>query len=180
MRVITGSQRGKRLVAPDGIDVRPTVDRVKEGVFSAIQFDIEGRKVLDLFAGSGQLGIEALSRGAGYAVFVDNFARSLECVRKNLAACGFDGRASVVNSDWEAYLMRCTERFDIVFLDPPYHKGLVEKAAEKLFCKTSDAAILVCETASDEELPEQMSGFEAVKKYRYGKVSVTVYRKQQL
>lgn len=179
MRVITGSQRGKRLVTPEGTDVRPTVERVKEGVFSAIQFDIEGRKVLDLFAGSGQLGIEALSRGAHYAVFVDNAAKSLDCVRKNLAATGFEGRATVVSSDFETYLLRCTERFDIVFLDPPYHKGMIEKAARQLYGKTSDSGVLICETAHDDLPDGDLFGWRAVKRYRYGKVAVTLYRKAQ-
>ena len=116
MRVITGSCRGKRLVTPEGLDTRPTTDKVKEGIFNAIQFDIEGRRVLDLFAGSGQMGIEALSRGAKSAVFVDNFGRSLECIRKNLENTKLTDLAQVVNADFELYLTRTADVFDIVFL----------------------------------------------------------------
>lgn len=118
MRVITGTARGRRLKEPQGMDIRPTTDKVKESMFSILQFDIEGRRVLDLFGGTGQLGIEALSRGASEVVFVDKSAAALKLIRENLELCGLSDRARVRNGDSLAYL-RSGEKFDLVFLDPP-------------------------------------------------------------
>ena len=134
MRVITGSARGRRLLTLEGMDVRPTVSKVKEGIFSAIQFDIEGRKILDLFAGSGQLGIEALSRGAQLCVFVDNSRNSLDIVKKNLNACELEKNARVVLSDYSSFLAGKTELFDIAFIDPPYRKGIIDEVMKLLDC----------------------------------------------
>ena len=118
MRIITGIARGKRLETLEGNDVRPTPERVKEALFSIIQFQIEGRRVLDLFAGSGQLGIEALSRGAKQAVFVDASKKSLDVVRRNLEHSGLQDYAQVHQMDFESFLMREQGKFDLVFLDP--------------------------------------------------------------
>jgi 16S rRNA G966 N2-methylase RsmD len=123
MRVITGTARGRRLIAPQGTDTRPTSDRVKEAIFSIIQFEIEQADVLDLFAGSGQLGIEALSRGARTAVFVDSAREAQEAIRANLAATGLAERARIVAGDAAAYLTGTQEKFDILLLDPPYRRG---------------------------------------------------------
>lgn len=114
MRVITGEARGRRLKELSGMDTRPTTDKVKESMFNIVQFDIEGRKVLDLFAGTGQLGIEALSRGAESAVFVDVRKDAAALIRENLAHCGFAGRARVVQGDYLAFLTGCREKFDLV------------------------------------------------------------------
>ena len=119
MRIITGVAKGKRLVTPEGRDVRPTPERVKEGIFSALQFDIEGRRVLDLFAGSGQLGLEALSRGAESAVFVDASNASVKIVKQNIELTGFGNKAKVFCSDYTSFASACRDTFDIVFLDPP-------------------------------------------------------------
>lgn len=129
MRVITGTARGRRLKEPQGMDIRPTTDKVKESMFSILQFDIEGRRVLDLFGGTGQLGIEALSRGASEVVFVDKSAAALKLIRENLELCGLSDRARVRNGDSLAYL-RSGEKFDLVFLDPPYDTGLLEQALQ--------------------------------------------------
>ncbi|MBQ2676757.1 MAG: 16S rRNA (guanine(966)-N(2))-methyltransferase RsmD [Clostridia bacterium] len=176
MRVITGSARGRRLVTPEGMDVRPTVDKVKEGVFSAIQFDIDGRRVLDLFAGSGQLGIEALSRGAETAVFVDNNASSISAVKQNIKACGFEDQAKVINSDAVSYITSTNEVFDIAFIDPPYHKDIIHSLMPKLCERMSDYGIIVCEHAGDEPLSDCYGKFAVQKTYKYGKVFVAVYR----
>lgn len=179
MRVITGSAKGRKLISPDGLDVRPTVDRVKEGVFSALHFDLEGRRVLDLFAGSGQMGIEALSRGAGFCTFVDSSAKSLDCVRKNVAACKMNDQAKIVSADSLSFLKTCSDTFDIAFLDPPYKMGLIEKAMEVLPSKMSDYGIIMCEHPSDEKLPERFGDFSVAKEYRYGRVLVTAYKKSE-
>ena len=125
MRVITGTARGRVLRTLEGEDVRPTTDRVKEAVFSIIQFEIEGRRVLDLFAGSGQLGIEALSRGAASATFVDMSKDSLSTVKYNLEHTKLGDNAKVVQTDALSFLKLTKDKFDIVFLDPPYASSLV-------------------------------------------------------
>ena len=125
MRVITGTARGRVLKELEGLETRPTTGKVKESLFSIIQFDIEGRRVLDLFAGTGQLGIEALSRGAAECVFIDRRADAVRLIQENLSMCRLAERARVRQGDALPYL-RSGERFDIVFLDPPYGSGLLQ------------------------------------------------------
>ena len=132
MRVITGSARGVRLLTPDGLNTRPTSDRVKEGLFSVIQFEIEGRRILDLFAGTGQLGIEALSRGASSAVFVDQSPAAVKLVKENLRRAGMEKVGRVFQSDYEYFLKNCRESFDIIFLDPPYAEKFLENALKTI------------------------------------------------
>ena len=131
MRVITGSARGRRLLELEGMETRPTTGKVKEGVFSALQFDIEGRRVLDLFAGTGQMGIECLSRGAASAVFVDQRKDAAQLVKKNLELTGLSDRAKVINGNARDFIARTSEQFDLVFLDPPYASGLLEEMQER-------------------------------------------------
>ena len=119
MRVIAGAARGILLKTPEGLRTRPTAERVKEGLFSAIQFEIPGARVLDLFAGTGQLGIEALSRGAKSSVFVDAGSEACRLVRENLQRTGLTSQAQVVQADYLQFLARCQGPFDIIFLDPP-------------------------------------------------------------
>lgn len=176
MRVITGSARGRRLSAPAGMDVRPTSDKVKEAVFSVVQFDLPGSAVLDLFAGSGQLGIEALSRGADSCVFVDSSRVSAETARENIAAAGFKNEATVMNSDSEQYLRMCRQTFDITFVDPPYKKGLIERVMPLLCGHMSDRGAVLCEHEKGLILPENFGGLVKRKTYRYGKTEVTLYR----
>ncbi|MBD5139685.1 MAG: 16S rRNA (guanine(966)-N(2))-methyltransferase RsmD [Ruminococcus sp.] len=178
MRVITGSARGRRLSAPAGLDVRPTADKVKEAVFSVVQFDLAGSAVLDLFAGSGQLGIEALSRGAKSCVFVDSSRVSVETAKENIAAAGFKNESTVMNSDAEQYLRMCRQAFDIAFIDPPYKKGLIEKVMPLLCGHMSDRGIAVCEHEKGLELPESFGELVKSKTYRYGKTEVTLYRQR--
>lgn len=176
MRVITGSARGRRLAAPAGMDVRPTSDKVKEAVFSAVQFDLAGSAVLDLFAGSGQLGIEALSRGAASCVFVDSSRISVETAKANIAAAGFRNEAVVMNSDSEQYLRMCRQTFDIALVDPPYKKGIIERVMPLLCGHMSGRGIVLCEHEKGLELPESFGSLVKRKTYRYGKTEVTLYR----
>ena len=176
MRVITGSARGCRLRTLEGNDVRPTTEKVKEAMFSAIQFDVEGRRVLDLFAGSGQLGIEALSRGAESAVFIDSSKKSIEVVKQNLAAARLEDKAKVMQTDFAAYLAMTPDRYDIVFMDPPYATGQLSSALQSVARVMSNYAIAVCEHPSDEPLPQQVDRFSIYKTYRFGKVAFTIYR----
>jgi len=178
MRVITGTARGKRLVTVQGNDiVRPTGEKVKEALFSSIQFDIEGRRVLDLFAGSGQMGIEALSRGAKCATFVDINDASLNAVRQNLDNTGFVDLADVYKSDYNTFALRCTQKFDIAFLDPPYQAGILQDAVLKTIPLMSDYGKIFCEHSNELKLPEKIDNFVVIKVYRYGKTRITVYQK---
>ena len=178
MRVITGTARGKRLVTVAGNDiVRPTGEKVKEALFSSIQFGIEGRRVLDLFAGSGQLGIEALSRGAESATFVDINDASLKAVRQNLDNTGLTANAEVCKSDYSTFALRCTQKFDIAFLDPPYQAGILENAVSKVIPLMSEYGKIFCEHPTELKLPERIDTFIVKKVYRYGKTLVTVYQK---
>ena len=160
MRVITGTARGRRLKELEGTETRPTTDRVKEGLFSALQFDIEGRRVLDLFAGTGQLGIECLSRGAASAVFVDRRADAVKLIRENLKLTELQDRARVVAGDSMEFLRSLRERFDIVFLDPPYEAGLLEPAVAHLtaFDILNPHGIIVAEHPADRSLPAPAPG----------------------
>lgn len=178
MRVITGISRGMRLKTVPGNDiVRPTPEKIKEAIFSAIQFDIEGRRILDLFAGCGQLGIEALSRGAKNAVFVDASEISLNIVKENLRTTKLEENAVAIRSDYETYLARCNDVFDIAFLDPPYRAGLLEKALRSTAQVMSDYGIIICEHPADICLPLSVDGFTVTKNYKFGNIIVTVYRK---
>ncbi len=178
MRVITGSAKGKSLITAEGLDVRPTPDRVKEGMFSSIQFDLEGRRVLDLFAGSGQLGIEALSRGADYALFVDSSPISVKNITKNIENTGFTASSKVIRGDFEAVLLGLNEKFDFVFLDPPYASSHLLKALRLVQKNVSLNGKIFCEHPSNIELPEEVDNFIKQKSYRYGKILVCVYERK--
>ena len=177
MRVITGTLKGKRLTSPEGRDVRPTPDRVKEGLFSALHFDIEGRRILDLFAGSGQLGIEALSRGAKSCVFVDSSKESVKIIKSNISACGLEDKTQVCGMDFASYCAMSNEVFDYVFLDPPNSAGLLTPAIKAVLPLMSDYGAVICEHPPEVKLEPEIGGFYIHKSYRYGKVLVTVYRK---
>ena len=179
MRVITGKARGVQLKTPDGMLTRPTTDRVKEALFSIIQFEIPTAKVLDLFGGTGQLGIEALSRGAGGAVFVDDLEDACNLIRENLRRTKLAQDAKVVRADYMDYLKRCKEKFGIIFLDPPYAEVFLENA---LKCITEidilqSGGIIVTERPLGKELPFEFEGFTRSKDYKYGKTLLTIYRK---
>ncbi len=178
MRVITGTARGRKLVTPEGLDTRPTADKVKESIFSIIQFDIPGANVLDLFAGSGQMGIEALSRGAAGATFVDSAKLSITAVKQNLDATGFIDKAKVYPMEAKTYLLSAADRYDIAFLDPPYHHGLVEAVLPGVAKLMRENSIIVCETQADEKLPESVENFTLRKTYRYGRILVHVYKNE--
>ncbi len=177
MRIITGTKRGKKLITPEGMRVRPTSDRVKEALFNILQFLIEGRRFLDLFAGSGQIGLEALSRGAQSAVFVDISKDSLRVIRQNIEATGFGCRARAVQADFAGFLRGSRETFDAAFLDPPYRTGLLEQALPLVAARMAPGGIVVCEHPKEEELPETAGRFSKCKTYRYGKIMLTTYRR---
>ncbi len=176
MRVITGTARGRKLMAPQGLDTRPTSDMAKEALFSIIQFEVEGSAVLDLFAGSGQLGIEALSRGARSAVFVDSSREANQAITENLENTKLKDRARITMMDAAAFLKTVREPFDIALLDPPYNKGLIAAVLPLLVPCMNPGGIILCETQRDEMLPEAVGIFATRKEYRYGKAKLTTYR----
>jgi 16S rRNA (guanine(966)-N(2))-methyltransferase RsmD len=164
MRIISGSRKGKKLLTPTDSAIRPTSDKVRGAMFNVIQFELHGKKILDLFCGTGALGLEALSRGADFVWFVDNSPISLELARKNIAACGFEERAKLILSDGIKFLKNTDEKFDITFLDPPYGKGLLQKA------------IPICtgKVIAEHESDFEMQSDKEYKTYTYGKISFTV------
>lgn len=177
MRVITGTARGRRLTAPEGLDVRPTTDKVKEAIFSAVQFELENASVLDLFAGSGQMGIEALSRGAAKAVFVDSSSRAVKCINENLRTTKLDKLAQVVSRDSYDYIKLAASNFDIIILDPPYRHGHIMNILPYAAAKLNPGGCIVCEYESEAGEPLIPEGMLLRKTYRYGKISVTIFVK---
>ncbi len=181
MRVITGKARGVQLKTPEGMQTRPTTDRVKEALFSIIQFEISGAKVLDLFGGTGQLGIEALSRGAKKAVFVDAQEKACKLIKENLTRTKLSQDAQVVRSDYLQYLNRCREKFNIVFLDPPYAEVFLETALKRIteidILETN--GIIVAERPVGKELPWTFEGYTRSKDYKYGMILLTIFRKDE-
>ena len=176
MRVITGTARGRRLRTPENYDIRPTTDNVKESLFNIIQFDVEGRKVLDLFAGTGQLGIECLSRGADSVVFVDESREAVNIVKDNLKTCGLS--ASVLQMEALSYLRGCG-KFDLIFVDPPYDSNLYEEVLKIINSVDilSDGGIIICEARRDRQLPEMTEPYRKLREYHYGKVKLCKYVK---
>lgn len=178
MRVVSGKARGRRLLTLEGLDVRPTTDKVKESMFNIIQFELEEANVLDLFAGSGQLGIEALSRGAASATFVDASKKSLDIVKKNIEITGLGENARVVHSDAFSFLFSSSSVFDIVFLDPPYEKHLCDRAFEALGRVLKDSSVVICETRDCEILPAEVGALRLQREYHYSSIKLSVYRNE--
>jgi 16S rRNA (guanine(966)-N(2))-methyltransferase RsmD len=180
MRVITGTARGRKLQAVPGMSTRPTSAKIKEAVFNIVQFELEGKTVLDLFAGTGQMGIEALSRGAGEAVFVDIDPKAVRTLRENLKIAGIEENFLAVGGEALTFLTQSARRFDIVFLDPPYGSGLLERALEKIaevdIC--SKGAIIICEHGAEERLPELAPPYRRERAYTYGGKALTLYRRE--
>ena len=176
MRVISGSARGKRMKELKGMETRPTTDKVKESLFNIIQFDIPGRKVLDLFGGTGQLGLEALSRGARHCTFVEQRRDAVALIRENLKFCDLAENAHVVQGEAISFLSSCKEKFDVIFLDPPYQSDLLARSLEliKKFDILSENGIIVGETALELPFPTVEEPFEMGKEYRYGKIKLVV------
>lgn len=179
MRVISGKARGVSLMTPKGELTRPTADRVKEALFSIIQFDLPGAKVLDLFGGTGQLGIEALSRGAKQAVFVDAREDACRLIKENLKRTKLESDANVIRSDYLLYLNRCREKFDIIILDPPYAEVFLENALKVIteIDILQSGGIIIAERPLGKDLPLEFEGYTRSKDYKYGQILLTLYRK---
>ena len=181
MRVISGTAKGTVLKTPEGLATRPTTDRVKEAMFSIIQFDLPGAAVLDLFGGTGQLGIEALSRGAKRAVFVDAADSACRLMKENLKKTKMEDKSQVIRSDYLSFLKNCKDRYDIILLDPPYIEVFLENSLNLIteidILQTN--GIIVTERPVEKELPWNFPGFSRSRDYKYGKTLLTIYRKEE-
>ena len=180
MRIITGTARGRRLKSPKGDESRPTADSVKEAIFSAIQFEIEGAVVADLFAGTGQLGIEALSRGAKRAYFVENSPEAVVIIRENLKLCGFSEKSEISSLSVAAFLKKAAgKKFDIAFVDPPYGQDLTNRTLPLLVPLMNENGIIVCEHEKEYKPAERINNYAVYKTYKHGKTYITIYRENE-
>ena len=179
MRVITGKARGIVLKTPTGMATRPTADRVKEAIFNIIQFDVPTASVLDLFGGTGQLGIEALSRGANRAVFIDEREDACRLIKENLKRTKLEAFGRVIRSDYMSYLKTCKDKFDIILLDPPYAEVFLENSLKMIteIDILQSGGIIVTERPFGKELPWEFPGFSRSRDYKYGNTVITIYRK---
>lgn len=178
MRVIAGLRRGLKLKAPEGLGTRPTTDRVKESVFNLIQFYFPAERVLDLFAGSGALGIEALSRSSSHCDFVDTDRNAVALVKENLAAAHFEGQAAVHSMTAERFLQSAFSPYRVIFLDPPYNKGLLAPVIQTLYEREllAEDGILVVETErGGETVPDTL--YSVKKSVVYGKTVITLLQR---
>ena len=183
LRIITGKAKGKRIETLPGEATRPTSERIKEALFSSIQFDIEGRRVLDLFAGSGQLGLESLSRGAESVSFVDMSREAIDIVKRNAKFTGFFDSCRYIVSDFRNYIRKASgrDKYDLVFIDPPYSMECCADALRRLVSSEllSAGAIVVLESGSEEINADELEGFEVIKSTHYGKktfLNILLYR----
>ena len=177
MRVITGTARGRKLKEPTGMAIRPTTDQVKEAIFNICQFDVEGRRVLDLFGGTGQLGIEAKSRGAEEVTIVDQSREAVALIRENVKRSGLV--LTIRQSEALSFLGSCGQ-YDLIFLDPPYDSDLVKNALDRIktFDILSKGGIIICESRAETVLPELEAPYRKLREYRYGRVKLTTYTKE--
>lgn len=178
MRVISGSARGKKLLCVDNMDIRPTLDRVKESVFNMIAFDIPDSCVLDLFSGSGSLGIEALSRGAAHCTFVDKSAASVAVTKENLKATRLDTIADVVCADSIDFINKTDKKFDIIFIDPPYESDLYEKSLSAILKAhiLKDDGFIVAEYDTEITPVFSTDGYNIIKDKKYGRVRILIMK----
>lgn len=180
MRIITGIARGRNLRTLDGLHTRPTTDKVKQAMFNVIQYDIEGRQVLDLFGGSGQLGLEAASRGAAAVTIVENDRKAQQIVGENIRACKLEGICRLVAGDAISFLSRQKkESFDLIFLDPPYGGALLNRALAEI-CRIDilrQGGIILCESAAEDGLDMLTPPYQVTRTYRYGRICLTVVTK---
>lgn len=176
MRVISGKYRGKNLKTLDGLDTRPTTSRVKESIFNIIQFDLPDADVLDLFSGTGQIGIECLSRGATSVDFVDLSSKSVNLIKENLKTCLENQK--VHQLDYISFLENCKKQYNIIFLDPPYKTNLINISINLIndFKLLKEYGIIICETSIDDEINLDNTNFAIHKTYKYGTVKITLIK----
>lgn len=183
MRIITGSARGTKLETPEGLNTRPTSERTKEAIFSAVQFDIERRRMLDVFSGSGQMALEALSRGAASAVAIDSDRKACEIIRRNAEKTHLADKLRILCGDALAMLGKLKgSRFSLVFMDPPYASGLVPAVLSRLaaYDLLENGAYVICETGDPGDVfgdkGELESKYSVYREYKHGIAYVTIIR----
>ncbi|MDL2293914.1 16S rRNA (guanine(966)-N(2))-methyltransferase RsmD [Ruminococcaceae bacterium OttesenSCG-928-D13] len=176
VRIIAGEARGRKLATLPGQHTRPTLERVKEGIFSAVQFWLPGARVLDLFAGGGQLGLEAVSRGAAGCTFVEQDAKAAALIGQNAKAVGLEDRCRVTRSEVYAFLARGAGQFDLILMDPPYHEGFYPGVLEAAAKVAAPGCLALCESEPEAQMPAEAAGFVLEKQYRYGTVLVSRYK----
>lgn len=177
MRVITGTARGRKLLSPKGNNTRPTTDKMKETAFNAVQFEIEGARVLDLFAGSGQMGIEALSRGASFCTFVEKAGAVFHVIQENIKLTGFSEQSKIVKMDALTFLASDHGIYDFIFADPPYDLHIMPEILKKAEPRLSTGGSFLCETRNQEPLPENVGLLSSYRTYGSGQVQMALYRK---
>ena len=176
MRVISGLAKGKKLQTLSGEMTRPTSDRIKEAIFSVIQFEINGKKFLDLFSGSGQMGIEAISRGAASSTFVESSKEAFNIIKSNLKLTNLQDKAKMFNMDSFLFLKNNTDKFDIVYLDPPYLSDHLENAIVLIEPFINPGGVIFCEHPISKSLNKIVGDFGVTKEYKYGKIAITIYK----
>ena len=176
MRIISGKYRGKTLKTLEGLDTRPTTSRVKESVFNIIQFNIQDSSVLDLFSGSGQMGIECLSRGALSVDFVDQNSNAVQIIKNNLDIC--DAKASVYKTDYISFTKSTKNKYDIILLDPPYGSDMINNSLSLInsFKLLNNCGIIVCETSANDIICLDNTNFCIQKVYKYGTINITLIK----
>lgn len=178
MRIIAGEFKGRRLEAPEDNQIRPTIDKVKEAMFSIISPWLVSSVCADLFSGTGNLGLEAVSRGADRCYFADNSKKSIGIIRRNIEYCKAGERAVLLPGDYIKAMERIKEKIDVFLLDPPYESGYYETCFEKIreLELLSDEGIIVAEHRSDLVLPEELSGYIKFKERKYGNIVLSIYQ----
>lgn len=181
MRIISGDLKGRRLNTPRDNSIRPTTDKVKESIFNMVMPYMDDAVVIDLFSGTGNLGLEAISRGAKHCYFGDKARESLQLTKENIETCQVADQATIISGDFERILERITEQADIIFLDPPYKAGLIENCLKKIseLGLLSEEGVLVIEHGKREILPDQMGEFIKIKDRRYGTILVSLFGKSK-
>ncbi len=177
MRIVAGDYKGRRLYMPEGNDVRPTTEKVKEAIFSMLQFDIPGAIFMDVFSGTGSIGLEALSRGAKCCYFCDSSKASLGLIKKNIELCRAQAKSRILPGDYTKTIAGLPEKADIIFLDPPYREGLMPDCFDKIreYDRLEEEGIIVAEHGEREKLPDEMAGYFKIKEKKYGTIVVSIY-----
>jgi 16S rRNA (guanine(966)-N(2))-methyltransferase RsmD len=181
MRIIAGKLKGRRIASPKDSSIRPTTDKVKEALFSMVQLYLEDAIVIDLFSGTGNLGLEAISRGAARCYFCDRSRDSISLTRENIKGCGVEDQGILLSGDYGSCLDRVKEKADIILLDPPYEKDLLEKCIRKIsdLDLLQEDGIIVAERGSREELKEEIGSFSMIKEKRYGTIRISLFAKSE-
>ena len=177
MRIISGDLKGRRLNTPRSNKIRPTTDKVKESIFSMLMSYIEDSVVIDLFSGTGNLGLEAISRGAKHCYFGDNDRESLVLTKENIKYCQVENQTTIISGEFERVLERISDKADIIFLDPPYKAGLLERCLKKIedLSILSEDGVIVIEHGKREILEDQIGIFTKIKEKRYGTILVSLF-----